>query len=332
MDTLYIVTGAAGHLGNVVVRQLVSRGEVRALALPAERTDGVLPEEVKVVRGDVRDRASMLPLFSDISGRRLVVIHCAGIVTIKSKFDQLVWDVNVTGTQNVVALCEQFGASKLVYVRSVHASSEPPRGEIIRETDRFTDVPLVGLYAKTKAAATAIVLDAAKRGLDASVVHPSGIIGPYDYGHGHMTQLLLEYLQGRLTAAIRGGYDFTDVRDVAAGIVACCDKGQRGECYILSNRYVSVNEFLDTAHALSGHKKITVYLPIWFVKAVAPLCELYYRLRRQTPLFTAYSIYTLGSNSAFSHEKADRALDYTTRPLTQSLQDEMDWLKEQGRL
>ncbi|MEA5051208.1 MAG: NAD-dependent epimerase/dehydratase family protein [Oscillospiraceae bacterium] len=333
MGSLYLVTGAGGHLGNTVVRLLTQRGEeVRAFALPGERTDGVLPDGVEVVRGNLCDRESLRALFERAGGRRLVVIHCAGIVTIQSKFDQRVWDVNVGGTRNIVSLCEEYGAAKLVYVSSVHAISEPPDGGLIRETDRFTDVPLVGLYAQTKAAATASVLEAAKRGLDASVVHPSGIIGPYDYGHGHMTQLVLDYVQGRLTAAIRGGYDFTDVRDVAAGIIACCDKGRRGECYILSNRYVSVNEMLDTVHELTGTKKIAVYLPIWFVKLVAPVCETYYKLRHQTPLFTAYSIYTLGSDSNFSHEKADRELGYTTRPLRDSLSDEIGWLREQGRL
>lgn len=333
MSDLYIITGGAGHLGNTITRQLVRDGKrVRTFVLPNERTDGVFDESVEVVRGDIRNKNDLARLFEGTAGKNVYVIHTAGIVTISSRFLQSVYDVNVTGTKNVVEACEQYGARKLVYISSVHALPEKAKGETISEVKEFNKEKLVGLYAQTKAEATAAVLAAGKRGLNVSVVHPSGIIGPNDYGHGHMTQLVVDYLNGRLTAAIKGGYDFVDVRDVAAGTIACCERGRSGECYILSNRYVEVKELLNTVHEITGKRKITVYLKLWFVKAVAPLCEGYYKMLRQTPLFTAYSIYTLGSNSLFSHAKATRELGYNPRPVEESLRDTVKWLAEQGRI
>ena len=71
---------------------------------------------------------------------------------------------------------------------------------------------MTGGYAKTKAEATRAVLKAAEEGLDVVVVHPSGILGPYDRSGNHLVQMVSEYLRGTLPACVKGGYDFVDVR------------------------------------------------------------------------------------------------------------------------
>lgn len=331
MEELYLVTGAAGHLGSALVDQLLKAGKpVRALVLPKEKD--LLPKGVDVFVGDVTQKESLAPFFANPDQKELIVLHCAGIVSIASKYSQKVYDVNVGGTKNVVDLCREQGVKKLIYVSSVHAIPELPRGEIMTEIDTFDPEAVVGLYAKTKAEATAYVLSAAKVGLPVSVVHPSGISGPFDCGRGHLTTLVLDYCKHRLTSGIQGGYDFVDVRDVAQGILACCTQGQNGQCYILSNRYYTVREVLTLLHEITGKKEIKTYLPLWFVKGAAPLAELYYKIRRQPPLFTAYSIYTLNSNAVFSHEKATKELGFAPRDLRETLEDTVDWLKQNHQL
>ena len=179
---------------------------------------------------------------------------------------------------------------------------------------------------------TAYALAARARGLDVRVVHPSGICGPYDYGHGHLTQLVQDFCTGRLAAGVDGGYDFVDVRDVAAGILACCERGRPGECYILSGRYCTVRDVLAMLHRITGRRRVRVMLPLWLARAMAPLSEQYYRLLRQPPLYTAYSLYTLSSGARFSHAKAARELGYTTRPFGTTLADTVAWLRRQGRI
>ncbi len=333
MDQLYLVTGAAGHLGNTVLNLLSQNGcHTRALVLEADRDAAQLPADTEVFVGDVCDPSSMEGFFAAPEGARVIVIHCAGIVSIASKYQQIVYDVNVQGTKNVVDLCVDNHVDKLVHVSSVHAIPELPSGQTISEISRFNPDDVIGLYAKTKSEATAYVLDAARNGLDASVVHPSGICGPYDYGHGHLTQLVIDWYKGHLTAGVRGGYDFVDVRDVAQGILACCDRGKPCECYILSGHLVSIPELFEMLHQITGHKRVKDFLPLWFVKLTAPLCECYYKLLRQTPLFTSYSLYTLQSNAHFTHQKATDALGYTSRPFEETLRDTVEWLKAQGRL
>ena len=206
MKELYLVTGATGHLGNTVAHRLArAGGQVRALVLPGEEHAPQPPGGVEAVAGDVRSPASLEALFAGAEGRDVTVIHCAGIVSIASRFDQNVYDVNVTGTKNVVDACVRRGVKKLVHVSSVHALPEKPGGTLVSETDVFSPGAVVGLYAKTKAAATAYALAARARGLDVRVVHPSGICGPYDYGHGHLTQLVQDFCTGRLAAGVDGG-------------------------------------------------------------------------------------------------------------------------------
>lgn len=331
MSELYLVTGAAGHLGSTLVIKLLELGKkIRVLVLPDEKN---IPKgRLEVCRGDVSDKAGLAQFFDNPNNDELILIHCAGIVTIASKYVQRVYDVNVTGTKNIVDLCVEHSVKKLVYVSSVHAIEEKAAGETICETTAFDPKSVVGLYAKTKAEATAYVLAAAKNGLNASVVHPSGISGPYDSGKGHLTMLVIDYYKRRLTSAVNGGYDFVDVRDVANGIIACCEKGRQGECYILSNKYFSVREILFMLHEITGKKEIKSFLPLWFVKGTASLAEAYYKILRQPPLFTSYSIYTLNSNAAFSHKKADEELGYTTRDMRQTLTDTVKWLRDNNRI
>ena len=161
MKELYLVTGATGHLGNTVAHRLARAGrQVRALVLPGEEHAPQLPGGVEAVAGDVRSPASLEALFAGAEGRDVTVIHCAGIVSIASRFDQNVYDVNVTGTKNVVDACVRRGVKKLVHVSSVHALPEKPGGALVSETDVFSPGAVVGLYAKTKAAATAYALAA----------------------------------------------------------------------------------------------------------------------------------------------------------------------------
>jgi len=329
---IYIVTGAAGHLGRTVTKMLSESGNtVYALCLPDEAH---LPngENVRIYYGDVRNIDSLADMFEARENTPIIVIHCAGIVSISSKFDQMVYDVNVNGTKNIIALCEKYNVQKLIYISSVHALPVLPDTETIVEVDHFSPDDVVGLYSKTKSEASQCVLDYAKRGYDANIIHPSGLIGPEDFGRGHLTQLIIDYCKGGLTSGIDGGYDFVDVRDVTDGILSCCEHGKSGACYIMSGRYMKVYDLLNQLHEITGRKKVERMLPLWFVRLTAPLSEIYYKILRQPPLFTTYSIYTLKVNANFSCENAKHDLNYTTRPIRQTLEDTVMWLKENGRI
>ncbi len=322
---IYIVTGAAGHLGSYVLNELLARGNVvRAFTLPWEK----IPAHVDTNRhlltryaGDVRYPQSLDQLFEGGEEVEFTVIHCAGIIAISLGKDRRIFEVNVNGTANVVAACQKHQARRLVYVSSVHAIPLRPSGQVMREVSFFSPDRVIGYYAKTKAMATQKVLDAAKQGMDALVVHPSGIIGPNAQPSGNMAQMITAFLKGQFSAVIKGGYDFVDVRDVAAGIVAAADKGRPGECYILSNRVIEIRELMTGLAECSGRPKVKFQLPLWIAKAVAPSAELYAKIARKAPFLTLYSLHTITNNSLYSNSKAVSELAFKTRSLNETLND-----------
>lgn len=327
MGIVYIVTGAAGHLGGTIVRTLTQAGaNIRALIMPGEEAPA--GDNVKTFCGDVTDKESLEHLF-DCGGDEAVVIHAAGIVSIDDSVSDKLRKVNVGGTDNIISLCRSGGGcdgvKRLVYVSSVHAIPEN-RGLVTSETDVFSPDLVKGGYAKTKAQATANVLRAAGEGLDAVVVHPSGIIGPYDRGGNHLVQLISDYLRGRLPACVKGGYDFVDVRDVAEGCIRAAVSGVKGRCYILSNKYFEISEIIDMVRKVAGGRHIPA-LPAAAAMAALPFIRAGARLTHKRPLFTGYSIYTISSDSRFSHERATAELGYSPRGMNSTIWDTVRWLR-----
>mgnify|MGYP005964440193 CR=1 FL=1 len=325
MKRLYIVTGAAGHLGYTLTRMLSEQGcEVRGLILPGEKAEA-LPG-VTYCEGDVCRKETLLPLLEGAHGKNAAVIHTAGIVDISGQELPRLFSVNVGGTRNVADLCREKGL-RMVYVSSVHAIPEKGKLDVLSEVKAFSPDDVVGGYAKSKAQATQVVLDAVRCGLDAVVVHPSGILGPYDRAGNHMVQMVSDYICGRLPACVRGGYDFVDVRDVARGCILAAEKGRAGECYILSGRHYEVREILAMVRQVEGGRSLPV-LPMWMARAAAPLLGWTARVRHRRPLYTRYSLYTLRSNDRFSHDKATSELGYRPRDLRQTVADTVAWLRQ----
>ena len=322
MKTLYLITGATGHIGSVITQKLLARGEsVRALVLPSERE--FAPQGVQACFGDVTDPASMAAFFDRSGFGRVSLIHCAALITIASRPDPRVWEVNVTGTKNVMRLARETGGDRAVCISTVHAIPERP-GEIT-EVDSFSPELVCGQYAKSKAAAAQIVLDAAKAGLDVSIVHPSGVIGPGDRrGSNHMIRTIRAMASGKIRITPRGGYDFVDSRDVADGVLACEKLGRRGECYILSGHYITIRDLLNAVRRAVGRKPLRATVSARTAKLIAPLAEkLGLCFGDKAPLLTPTSAYTLSSNGRFGHEKATRELGYRPRDLLTSVRDSL---------
>ena len=325
----YLVTGATGFLGRTLVSEMDRRGmNVSALVMKSDPFVAGLPDGVSVFYGDVSDKASMRPFFES-GGENFCVIHCAGIISIASAHDERIYRVNVGGTRNVAELCEAYHASKLIYVSSVHAIPEKPKGCIITEDCEFSPGLVDGDYAKSKATATELVFAAAERGLNASIVFPSGIIGPGDLQGGSFTSMAKSFLAGKLPLAVRGGYDFVDVRDVANGILTCSEKGEPGKGYILSGHYVTIRKMLQLVGKAAKLRYRPICLPLGLAKLAAPYYERR-SLREQKPLFfTPYSVAVLASNGCFSHAAASERFAYQPRPVEETLRDMTAWLLNQ---
>ena len=288
---LNAVTGATGHIGTALTQMLLERGErVRAFVLPGDDLTPLKGLDVELAYGNVTDLPSLLRAF-DGADR---VYHLAGMISIWSGKSKKVWEVNVGGTQNVVEACRKAHVGRLIYTSSVHAIADPPKGGRMTESDVFDPARVRGIYAKSKAAATACVLNAAGEGLDAVVVHPSGVIGPYENKLSNLGQLIVNFSKRKLPAYVNGGYNFVDVRDVAAGCIAAAEHGTKGECYILSGESMSVKELMECLNETTGVPAPKWKMPRFLAMLAAPFAELGYRIRKTqhrsfrviVPLFT----------------------------------------------
>lgn len=327
---IYAITGATGHVGYNLIKLLAEKSEkIRAFVLPNDDISKLEPFNIEIILGDITDKESIYPLFE--TDKEITLIHLAGIININNKVDNKLRDVNVNGTMNIIDVAIEKNVSHIIYTSSVHAIKEESNKGLIKETDIFDPSLVVGAYAKTKAEATKYVLDKMNEGYPITIVHPSGIIGPYDYNRGHMTKLIEKYLNRDLGARVSGGYDFVDVRDVVSAIYQLSQKKILGT-YILSGHYVSLREFFQKLRTISGRKRKLAVLANKFVQTISPIIERYYRVRGKPPLFTAYSLYTLQSNSNFSNEKIKSVIDYNPRMIEETLYDTAMWLIEEKEL
>ncbi|MFC1956445.1 NAD-dependent epimerase/dehydratase family protein [Chloroflexota bacterium] len=327
---MIVITGATGHIGNVLVRELIAHGQtVRVVVLPDDDCRSLLGLDTEIVHGDVTDLRSLESAFAGAD----LVYHLAGIVTIMSSMKSVLDRVNVGGVHNVVAACRTTGVDRLIYTSSIHAVAEPPHGTIIDENQPFDPDRVLGDYARSKARVTLLLLDeVSKGGLDAIICCPTGVIGPWDYGMSNIGQLILDFASGHLKSYVRGAYDFVDVRDVASGLILAAEKGQSSRHYIFSGAQVQVPELMKELEWNIGHPAPTYEIPSSIARTAGMLASIYYRLVRRRPVFTAYSIDVLRSNSQVSSARAREELGFMARPWQDSIHDHVEWFRAEGML
>lgn len=334
-NKIYLITGAAGFLGSNVTNQLLNRGEkVRAFVLTNDPAIQYIPEEAEIVEGDLCDINSLEKFFTVPDGMETIVIHCASMVTVNPDYNAKLIDINVNGTKNIITKCLEHGEClKLVYVSSTGAIPELPHGNKIKEVYRFFPQKVVGCYSESKAIASQLVLDAVKKdNLDACIVHPSGILGPNDYAISETTGTIMKIINGNMPIGMKGSFNLCDVRDLANGCVMAADKGQKGECYILANEPVTLKEICDLLCRESQCKPIKFYLPLGIANTFAKIMEKRAKKSGEQPLMTTFSVYNLARNNQFDYSKAQKELGYTVRPYTETIRDEVEWLKKSNNI
>ncbi len=325
---MILVTGATGHLGNVLVRLLVASNQnVRAMVAPFEDTVPLEGLPVQIVRGDIRDYDFVRDASKDVE----VVYHLAAVISILGR-RKIVYDVNVTGTENVIRACTENKVHRLVYVSSIHAFCEPKVGSLIDESTPIDPQKTSGDYAKSKAIATLKVLESVKKGLDAVVVCPTGVVGPYDWRVSEMGNLLLLHSKNLLRVGICGSFDFVDVRDVADLLIKACNRAEKGELFIASGHYTTIRAFVQMLQKIRPSRSVNLFLPSYIAYPISLVASAYYLLKKKKPLLTPYSVHTLTRNYVYSHQKATEKLGYNPRPLFESLKDALQWFEDNGYL
>ncbi len=322
---LVTVTGGTGHLGNVLVRELVRRGHpVRVLARPGDPLVSLAGLPVEIVEGDVLRPASLAPALRGAT----CVFHLAGVVSISTLDEERVRAVNVDGTRNVLAACRAAGVRRLVYTSSVHALVEPRPGGVLDERTGYEPARAFGAYGRAKAAASLAVVEAARAGLDAVLVLPTAVVGPFDYRPSEMGDLIRLLARRAVPVALGGGYDFVDVRDVAVAHVLAAERGRSGESYLVTGGRLAVRDVLRILSERARRAPPRWVVPLPVAAAAARLAPAWERITRRRALLTPYSVHTLSVAFRISDEKARRELGFRSIPVEQSLRDAWDWMTQ----
>jgi dihydroflavonol-4-reductase len=321
---MILVTGGTGHIGNVLIRTLKNRGEkVRALVLPGEDLRPLSDLDVEVVEGDVLQPQTLDRAMSGVTK----AYHLAGIISILPGRNELLRRVNIQGTINVVQSALRAGVRRVVYTSSIHAIARVPRDVVVDESVPFDPHNPFGEYDRSKAEASLAVQEAVAQGLDAVIVCPTGVIGPYDYRVSEIGQVILGCVEEKPQFYVDGGYDFVDVRDVAEGLILAGEHGRCGETYILSGEQLSVDRLLGEVEHVTQHRLHKLRIPISLARFASRFSPAFYRLTHSKPRFTSYSLEVLEDNPVISHAKAERELGYRPRSLKITLADTVEWFR-----
>lgn len=131
---------------------------------------------------------------------------------------------------------------------------------------------------------------------------------------------------------VPGSFNSVDVRDLAAGTIACVEKGGIGEGYILGNDVVSMRQMFQYISQAGNVKLVKTVLPMAVTKLIVKGGILLGKVTHKDPLFTELMMYNLVRNNDYDSSKARKELGYSTRPFSETIYDEVKWLNEEGMI
>lgn len=299
-----LLTGATGFIGGHMARRLVAENvELRALARDPMRAGALSQSGVEVVRGDLRDPASLAAAVRDCQW----VFHFGGIV------DDFVPDadyraVNVEGTRALAEAALAAGVQRFVHISTVAVYGLRPAPDA---DERGPDVASHDAYSDTKLEAERVVRRlVAERGLPAVVAQLGITYGP---GDDAWTLAPLKRIRAGGMLLPGGGAALAQpiyVDDVVEGILAVARKGAAGERYILRGpETVTFKQYFGELARIAGKRGIPGVLA-WAAFAMADVASALSRVTGRPPMATRAQILWLTASRTFSGRKAREELGF----------------------
>jgi dihydroflavonol-4-reductase len=327
-DMKVALTGAAGHLGAALLQELTARNiPVKALVRD-QYSRACVDLAAEVVCGDMLHTGVLSKLMQGCD----TVIHSAALISVNGDPKGLVHKTNVEGTQLAIDTALQAGIKRFIHISSIHAYQQKPSLEILDE-GRAPVTENAFAYDRSKQAGKKIALAANNRGMEVIVVHPTSIIGPYDFKPSLMGNVLIDLYKGKLPFIFNGGFDFCDCRDVANAIVNATALGTPGESYLLGGKWYSLKELVQFLSTAASKRINPLALSLTSAKLGLPIIKLIAAIQKKEPLYTVEALDALFTgNRMISSEKARNSLNYKVRPFKETVNDTLLWFKNNGYL
>ena len=324
-----LITGGSGHVGANLVRELSNRGyKVRCIDFDGDHRafEGY---DVELIKGSVTDVESLDKAFMGVD----VVFHTAAIISLERKNRDLIRSVNVEGTKNVCEMALKHKISKLIHFSSVDAFiREHLDAPLLEDRSLVVDQNTVP-YDLSKADAQRIVLEYCERGLDASIIHPSGIFGPNDFKPSLFGQEFLNIAKGKRPFSINVGYDYVDVRDLCETAVNCIEKGVNKQNYIVGGNYMDFVYMAEVMAEVLGKKLMRGTLPFFTIYLSLPIYYLQSLFSNAPRAITLDSIHTIKvQNKNIPSQLAKDQLGHSPRGVEETITDTLKFFKESGSL
>lgn len=326
--TTVAVTGASGHIGNVVCRMLLEKGyRVKAFYNSDSKAIDQLP--VEKVKGSILNKEDLSKLIEGCE----TVIHCAALISIHGDPTGIVMKTNTEGPKNILEISRQKGVRRIIHVSSVHAVTEIPFNAVFDETRAYKTAESY-VYDYSKAVGEQIMLEEAKTGsIEVIVVRPSLVLGPLDFKPSEIGKAMIDLYNQKIPALPEGGYDFVDVRNVAESIVSAIEHGKNGSVYLLTGKYHTMKQLAQVIQKVTGKKMPQVILPYWMLRACLPFIAVYSKISGSVPQFTKASLNALKSgHPLIDHSKAKNELGHSYRTLEETVGDFYEWQRKENRI
>ena len=325
--SIALITGGSGHVGANLVRELTAQDyKVRCIDFDGDHRafEGY---DVELITGSVTDIDTLDKAFEGVD----VVFHTAAIISLERKNKSLIRSVNVEGTKNVCKMSLKHSIRKLIHFSSVDAFiREPLEDPLLEDRSLVVDQNAVP-YDLSKADAQRIVLEYAQNGLDASIIHPTSIVGPNDFKPGIPMQALVDMANGKRKLMPNWGYNFIDVRDLCDAAISAVDNGKSGQNYLVGGEY---NLYLYIAELIGKQlEKKVVFgtLPDFVTYLGIPFEYAKSLVTKQPRVITLDSIHTAQTgNKVIPSKLAKEELNHNPRPFEETIFDTIDFFQKRG--
>lgn len=323
-----LITGGTGFIGAAVLRKLVAAGhDVRALVRAGSNRANLAGLPVETVEGDLRNAASLKRAVQGCS----LVFHVAADYRLWVPRPADLYDINVSGTCNLVRAAAGEGVEKVIYTSSVAVLGLNRDGSPADEDTPASIADMIGHYKRSKFLAEAEVKSLMRElSLPVVIVNPSTPVGPGDIKPTPTGRIIVDAASGRMPAYVDTGLNFVHVDDVAEGHLLALEHGRPGERYILGGENMSLKAALADIAILAGRRPPRIRLPHGFVMAVAAASECWSLISRCEPRVNLTGARLSRKKMYFSIEKARRELGYQARPVTEGFRDALIWFRQNG--